>query len=408
MRLITAAYATLFALLASLWIYYAAGLPSLMSYAYPRDFLGPYVGALAVAQGQGGHLYQFSVQRELIDQATAPLHRPLLMPFVFPAYVAVAISPLGHLPYPTAFLIWTALNVGLAAWMCLRLAQQFSRSGREATAVLVTLLASTPLLLTIFQGQLGVPVALGITEALIAFRARRRFRAGLWLGLGLLKPQLVLVPLLALVAGRCWPALKSFALVAITGLAASFAVAGAWIGPYLAFLKNYPQLGPAVPLSYPTAMQNWLGAVVTLTHRQGSAVSAVAGALALITVLVAIYICRSGCAVENRFGGEEWSWRFAVATLLGIVACPHVYMHDVVVALPAGAALYAAFAEHSNRRSARVLVALLALEPVLALVGQLQMGHFPLPIQWMPWYLAAVGALAIHSFACRQEGVDRA
>jgi len=398
LRLTTAAYATLFALLAALWIYYAVGLPRAMSYAYPRDFLGPYVGALAVTHGEARHLYQFSVQRELMDAATAPLQRPLLMPFVFPAYVAAALSPLGLLSYPAAFLVWTAVNACLAAWMCARLAIQFGRSRQESLAVAAALLASTPLLLTIFQGQLGVAVALGLSESLIALRAGRSFRAGVWLALGLLKPQLVLLPLLALLAGRCWPALKAFALVAGIVLAGSFAVAGEWIGPYLAFLRNYPRMGRAVPISYPTAMQNWLGAVVALLHDQGSKLSeALAGALALATALIVIQVCRSGGKAESS-GRHDWHVRFALATLLGVLVCPHVYMHDVIIALPAGVVLYAAAQDSraAGQRSRRLLIVLLALEPVVALGAQLAMGHFPTPVQWMPWYLAASGGLMIY------------
>ena len=409
MRLITAAYATLFTLLAALWIYYALGLPGAMSYAYPRDFLGPYVGALAVTHGEARHLYQFSVQRGLMDAATAPLQRPLLMPFVFPAYVAVGLSPLGLLSYPAAFLVWTAVNACLAAWMCARLAMEFGRSRQESLAIAATLLASTPLLLTIFQGQLGVAVALGLGESLIALRAERRFRAGLWLALGLLKPQLVLLPLLALLAGRCWPTLKAFALAAGIVLAGSFAVAGAWIGPYLAFLRNYPRMGRAVPISYPTAMQNWLGALVALLHDQGSTLSEVlAGALALATALIVIRVCRSGAKAESS-GRHDWHVRFALAALLGVLVCPHVYMHDVVIALPAGVVLYADAdnPRHAGQRLGRLLIVLLALEPVVSLWAQLAMGHFPTPVQWMPWYIAASGGLMVYSLL-RAEKAGRA
>ncbi len=384
-----AAYSAFLVTLIALWIRHLFGLPDLMAEISRRDFLGPFIGASAACAGQVKHLYDVAVQRALMDAALAPLSRSALVPFVFPAYVALLLRPLGCLSYATAYFAWMAVNILLALWMAVRLASHFASSRQEWAATLITVLASPPLLLTIWQGQLSLPVAAGLTEAIIALHTGRTARAGLWLALGLVKPQLIALPFLALVAAGYWKACTRFLLAASALMVSSWVLAGAWLAPYLRFLKEYPQLGRALALSYPTVMQNWLGALVTLFRaHQSPLAQRIAAALAVVSVLAALWLCRS----RDAF----WA-RFAVAIVLGVLACPHLYMHDVVCALPAGVALWSKFRSGPPLRTRAIhyVGVLLALEPAVAFAGILQLGNGFLPIQWLPWYLALVSVLAI-------------
>lgn len=342
-----------------------------------RDFLGPYIGAAAVATRQT--LYNFAVQRSLMEAAVSPLNRPTLVPFVFPGYVAVALSPLGLMRYSTAFFVWAGINVCMSFWMALRLGKKFGTSQTEKVAIAVSVLASTPLLLTIMQGQLAMPVALGITEALIALREGRAVRAGLWLSLGLFKPQLIALPLISLVAARCWRLLFPFCIVMAATLCISFAVEGVWIVSYVTFLLKYPYMGAALARSYPSAMQNWLGAMVVSLGNHSLAYF-LAMILSVSAILISILVCSSR---QKRL-----YVRLALAVLLGVLACPHLYMHDLVIAIPAGVVLWSRRHEVGS-----VFTYLVILEPLISLIGQVIP---PSGIQWMPWYIAVVVTLAVY------------
>ena len=63
--------------------------------------------------------------------------------------------------------------------------------------------------------------------------------AGLWAILGLVKPQILIAPLLALLVARRWRALLVFGAGAASLVGVSFLVLGSWIPEYLSFLGDY-------------------------------------------------------------------------------------------------------------------------------------------------------------------------
>src|SRR6476660_2833282 len=95
-------YGLLFALPLVGWLFFAAHQTSVLGYAYRYDFLSMFIGARAVVVGHGLHLYDLDLQRTLSAMAIAPFQRPWLLPFVYPAYDAVLLAPVGWLSYGTA------------------------------------------------------------------------------------------------------------------------------------------------------------------------------------------------------------------------------------------------------------------------------------------------------------------
>src|SRR5579863_10504051 len=76
-----------------------------LGYVYKRDFLSVYIGARTVANGMVSRLYDTQLQWELTNSAIFPYHRSTLLPFIYPAYVAVLLAPLGRLSLVRAFFI---------------------------------------------------------------------------------------------------------------------------------------------------------------------------------------------------------------------------------------------------------------------------------------------------------------
>lgn len=367
--------AALFVIGVTFWGDFFLHQPDIVHYAYKMDFLGIYVGPRAVATGLGPQLYELPVQKAISAEAIRPYERSV-MPFVYPAYVAVALRPLGSLAFRTAVKVWLFLNLAAIFWSGTRLSRLFTRTPFDRLAILAVCFAWTPLQLTLVQGQMGMWATVGFIEGLIALRSGKAWRAGLWLSLGLLKPQLVLFPLLLLLIWRCWQAVAAFLTVAVAVLGVSFAAIGFWVTKYLNFLAEYNRRGPELSL-YPIAMQNWRGFASWLFGTDyGPAVITFTVTLTALSVAVLWLISRDRpikASHEFQFSTRREA-QYAVAIILGLLGSPHLYMHDWVAALPAGFILWCGarerFAKFPGDRHAIVLLWLIGLAPLVFFAKQ--------------------------------------
>jgi hypothetical protein len=373
---------------------------NVVSFAFKTDFLGVYIGTHIMATGRGPQLYDLRLQHRVMETVISPYHRDILMPFVYPAYVAVLLRPLGSLSLESAYLVWLWINLAAAVWTAIRIAAWFASSLPERLAVYLTFFAWVPLQLSLWHGQLGILPALGVVQAWFALRSGHEWRAGWWLSLGLLKPQLILFPLLAFTFWRCWRTVLAFSIPVAATLAISVFSSGFWIGNYLRFLTEYNRRGAELSL-YPSAMQNWRGLVSSFfTTDHGPAVFICLLLLTLASIVAVFRICnpprssRSSVSFLPELQGEA---RYATAVLLGLLSSPHLYMHDWVVALPMGIILWC-FARAADRSgstkswSVPVLIWLLALAPMVFFVAQF--GGW-LRIRTIPIYMATLVAMAV-------------
>ena len=376
---------------------------SVISYAYNRDFSSVYVGARAVAEGHGAELYNLELQRRLMDAAILPYHRSNMLPFIYPAYVAVLLSPLGAISLGKAFLVWAGINFLAAGWTATRLIRHSAGPVRQNLALLVTFFAWLPLQLTLSHGQFGLISVVAFTEALIALRVGKQWHAGGWLTLGLMKPQLLVFPLLALLLWGFWRTLLAFASASLVVIGISFAKLGYWIPVYLCFIANFNQKGGEVSL-YPVAMQNWRGLIYALLKTDTSLAAywllAVLSVGSLIAMVLICYQPRS--SRENiRFRPPlHWEARFAIAILLGILSSPYLYLHDWVIALPAAFVLFAFIRDlpalPGNRHGSSVALGwLLGLAPFVCVAVQFGIWPTSSPVQLLPWYMGVLVVTAI-------------
>jgi Glycosyltransferase family 87 len=392
------------------WTAYIAHQTSLLRYAYRTDFLGIYVGAHEAATGHGNELYDLDRQRATMNEAVLPYHRAPLMAFIYPAYVAILLSPIGALSFEHAVVVLLSINALIALRMAWLVATRFTNSDNDRLALLFALLAFVPLHLTLLQNQLGLFPALGILEAMVAFRDRRPVRAGCWVLLGILKPQLILLPLLALLVARCWKALTPFLVGALGGFVISLFVAGWWVPRYLSFLVTYNRTGWGVSL-YPQAMQNWRGLAYVLFYPGHPLASRVLlGVLSVISVAAVIMIC--GRSTKRAKGNGFYPHReaaFAIAVLLGVLTSPHEYLHDWIVFVPAAAVLQQWWRSLPVQSGWRqwTFSWLLAGSPFILVYSHF-IGWSPNGlIQWVPWYMGSLAVLAILALKRAEVEQDR-
>jgi glycosyl transferase family 87 len=401
-------YVALLILTMSFWLRFLMKEPSVLAYAWNRDFSSVYVGARAVASGRGFQLYDLGVQRALMDTATMPYHRRNLLPFIYPAYVAVLLAPLGKLPLSTAFVVWTGINLLATAWTAKQLVGYACISPRQRAALLVAFLLWTPLQLTLIEGQFGLVCTLGLTQALISLQSGRPARAGCWLALGLLKPHLLAFPLVALCLWRCWRTICTFLIASAIAFGISFAKLGFWIPRYLRFIANFNSKGPEVSL-YPVAMQNWRGLVFLLLGNDSSlAARALLLALSIASLVLLVWVCRrradtsqGGSSLSSPLSSSlsmhlprDWQARFGAAIVMGILVSPYLYLHDWVLAAPAFIALFH-FAGSLRARAGTALVWLIGLSPFVCFATQFGIWPQSSHIQLVPWYMGLLVVLAV-------------
>jgi hypothetical protein len=356
------------------------------AYVARVDFIGPYIGGYLVGTGQGAHLYDLDVQQRIQLQLIAPYRPVVPLYYEYPAWTALLFAPLALLPLGGAFLLWSGANLALAGATIRRLVAATARLRADRALLVIAILGFLPLTLTLWQGQLAIPVWLGLTGAVLAWRSGHERQAGAWLILGLLKPQLIALPVLALLVGRRWRALAVVLAGSAAVLGGSLLVLGNWLPAYVSFLTTFVR--PDLALGdNPLLIQNWRGLVYHLLGTTGGpAADGLVLALDALSVAGVVALCWPRAGRDSA----GWELRFAVAILLGLLVDPHLLLHDTLVALVPGFIFWRAATGAGARRG--TLRGVLAAGPFVAFLAEF---WTPTRIQLGAWYLVLLlGAVA--------------
>lgn len=189
------------------------------------DFRSFYTAGFMVRTGSAHQLYDYDLQRQVQSAIVAP--RPVALPFIYPAYAALLFVPLSMLGYRAAYFLFLAVNL-LLLWLSARLM-------RDSLPQLSALW--TPLPMALFFGFFPASVALiqGQTSMLLlalycaAFASLRKanpLRAGIFLGLAIMKIQIALPVALLFLLWRRWRVAVGFLAGAAAALAVSLCVTG--------------------------------------------------------------------------------------------------------------------------------------------------------------------------------------
>ena len=212
---------------------------SLRSAGY--DFLAFYTAGTFVRTGEFEKLYDLDAVRAF-QQDVARRHafemRPdAVGPFWNPPVYALPFAPLSALPYPTAFAVWTVVNLICFAGAMTILCRTLGGDWRTWALVPLLKLTSTPFIMSIGHGQNTCLSLLILSGAVALWRGQRLFTAGLVAGLLFYKPQLGAVVACVMVACCGWRALAG---LATTGLALLLTTLLTLPGTIHAFLATMP------------------------------------------------------------------------------------------------------------------------------------------------------------------------
>ena len=304
-----------------------------------EDFVAYYAAASLVERGIPEAIYQPNVIAELEETILGrPAGRAGGLVFLNPPFIAGALQPLTSLPYGQAQAVWFAITA-LAVLVSVGLLwPELSRLPRPWGLVFALAgLGSLPVFWSLLYAQLTPFVLLSWVGFYRLYVAKREASAGLILALALVKPHLVIAPLLFLIVKGRWRVLGGFAAGAAVFLVGSVA----FVGWETAF-RDYPAL-LIESLSWQREfgvnrlhMLSW--SALLIKHFPMLALStklALSLLFSALTFLTAIIIWRRRSSLQD---GVAPVLALAVATAL---ASPHVHLQDMQVFLLPAAVIVA-------------------------------------------------------------------
>jgi hypothetical protein len=303
-----------------------------MSRGY-ADFSNFYTAGKIVRAGLGNRLYDLALQTKVqaqFSEASALNGRAL--PYMRPPFEALLFLPLSYLSFPLAYVIWVLFSITLVGATAAYLRPRISGLASIPWWLYYPAYFSFyPIVYGFVLGQDSALTLLLFGLASVQLLEGRDFRAGCFLGLALIKFQLVLPLIFILILKRQVRTLAGFSLVAVLLAGVSLWVVG-WHGmaAYPAYLWSLNAKGAAAAI-YPSVMPSLRGLVQGWTDplrpRQG--LDWITGAL---SIAVLVWAARQWNTTA-RTSKAYWAG-LSVAFLSTLLAGYHEFGFDLSLTLP--------------------------------------------------------------------------
>ena len=163
---------------------------------FGQDFRGYYAAARVLLAG--GNPYDYNQLAPVLLAVTGRIGNN---PYYYPPWFAWLFTPLSILPYEIARVIWMIFNLAIWIFSLYQLGKLLNWPGRGWRRWLMFLLMTYLFAwLTWRYEQMGIVLFALTVAILISLREQKWFWAGICLALFLLKPNVTLVPLIAIAA----------------------------------------------------------------------------------------------------------------------------------------------------------------------------------------------------------------
>ena len=291
------------------------------------DFASFYASGLIVKEGRGNELYNYDTQREIQRPLFSTVEtREDALPYVHLAYETLMYVPLTFVSYPTAIGLWIFINLLIICLVAFYLPFHSSRPPiTVGLFLLLTLLASFPVLVTLIQGQDCIILLLLYSATFIFLSKGKPALAGCLLALGLFKFQLVLPFVGIFLLWRQWRFVWGFAAASIVPIVISIYIAGSHgTSDYIRFLFQFSQSPSGQFEIEPSKMPNLRGILYT-------AFSGLLSAKLLFSVTVIASIALVVWAVRTS-RSAPLEIRFALAMLVTLSVSPYLFVYDHAIA----------------------------------------------------------------------------
>jgi hypothetical protein len=216
------------------------------------DFMAFYTAGRTLNQIPSAvRIYDAELQQRLRREIMPEADQSTRLPYLYPPFLAAAMSPLARLPYRWAFASWLAIGGALYAGG-LFLLQSCCTLGPHRHTALLLALSFPPFLFEAWGGgQISALAFSALAAAVWLERSGRPFAAGLCAGLCCYKPTVLLVLAFLFLVARLWRLLAG-TLVGSSALAGlSFLMLGRdGAATYLRFMMQYGSAVSARPSAW--------------------------------------------------------------------------------------------------------------------------------------------------------------
>jgi len=294
------------------------------------DFAAFYTAGKLLDRGQGPQLRdqeaQWEVQQEFASKVTI---RQKPLPYVRPAFEAVIFAPFAALPYRSAYLIWTIVNVGLLVLFPFLVKPQGAAIPSQLLQG-VLCFSYVPVAIDLLHGQDVIVVLMALTMGLSRLKKQAEFQAGLWFALALVKFHLMIPIMLILALRRKAKVVVGFIFGALALLGISIAIVG-WRGvasypAYLWHLNAAHNAGMASPESMPN-MRGML-TIVWGTNAFPAWANWMLVGLVLAGIVFVSYLWDSDSG-DSHF----WDIGFSIAIITTLITSYYAYSYDLTLLL---------------------------------------------------------------------------
>jgi hypothetical protein len=322
------------------------------------DFTAYYTGGVLAGSSALYDLEaQERVQREMLAR-DGHAQGPQFLPFINPPHAVLPFACLARLTArQRAFVVWFLLQLALTAYVAGLVWKVASERTAWERMLMVSLTLALPAVLyTYLNGQLSIFMLACLLQHHLSLRDGREARAGLWLALATVKPQLTVLPAAALAGAR-----RPRALTVFVGCVLLLVVVSSLLLGWHRWLE-YPALLGKVGATFggrygadPRAMSNFKGLLSrTLGSDRAQAINALTYTFFFFSVALTLLLWRA----ELSF---DLSMSFTI--LLNLFFSPHLNPQDTLLLAAPALLLYLYL--RRRRLTHKPLAALAAAYPPL-------------------------------------------
>ncbi len=306
------------------------------------DFSAFYAAGRLVRAGLGSELYnpriQARIQADLFPRVET---RSDALLYYHPPFEALLFLPLSYMSYPSAYVLWSLINVSLLLLVPYLLRKDLSEL-EDIWHPLPTFffLSFFPAFIAVLQGQDSILLLLLFTLAFVSLKRGHEPRAGCFLALGLFKFQFALPLLLLFLLRRRWKVILAFSAVAtllllfclpVTGVGGTLRYANFLWDLNRSLASHAAQEARAI---YPETMPNLRGALYALSKGRFPERYT---KLAVLLLSVALLIWSSLKCFPSGINPDRTSdLSFSLAVVVALLVSYHLQLHDLsLLSLPA-------------------------------------------------------------------------
>ena len=292
------------------------------------DFRQLYTAGYMVRTGASRDIYDPVAQLHFQNLLVSPNEIPL--PFIRPPFAALFFVPFSLLSYRAAYLAFLGVNA-LLLTLCLQLLRSKTRHLAEVYQWLPAglILAFLPIGAALIQGQDSILLLALLVGAFVALERRRDLTAGVLIGAGLFKLQIVLPIAVLFFLWRRWRFSLGFAFSAsLAGLLSLMTVGWRMSGLYLKSLLDMSGDMQSAQFRYPLSpglMPNLHGLLFGIMAGRVPIVD-----LLLFTTAISAAVFVISAKVGNRCSQAD---ALCLAIIASVLVSYYLLIHDLSVLL---------------------------------------------------------------------------